>query len=181
MVTVQSTVQWLESSLQSPPGFRIPFESSQSKISMPSSSHSAPPWPWTSCWPPCWPPYWGRPWPGRGPHIYFIVWTFQLLTQKKWKFVCLLNSIVCWAEQDVKALWFFFSFVTFLVFEFFHNLSFWVFEFCHSLSFVTFWVLSQFEFLSNFTITIRVVSHFEFLLFVTTWVFEYCHNLSCWL
>ena len=94
MTTVQSTVQWLESSLQSPPGFRIPFESSQSKTSLPSSSPSAPPWPWPPCWPPCWPGgYWGRPGPGPGPHIYFIVWTFQIRRAaagtKKGKFVCL--------------------------------------------------------------------------------------------
>jgi hypothetical protein len=34
MTTVNSTVQWLESSLQSPPRFRITFESSQSKTSV---------------------------------------------------------------------------------------------------------------------------------------------------
>ena len=109
MTTVQSTVQWLESSLQSPPGFRILFESSQSKTSLPSSSPSAPPWPWPPCWPPCWPGgYWGRPGPGPGPHIYFIVWTFQIgraaAGTEKRKICLFKTSIVCWADQDVKAL-----------------------------------------------------------------------------
>ena len=109
MTTVQPTVYWLESSLQSPPEFRIPFESSQSKTSLPSSSPSAPPWPWPPCWPPCWPRgYWGRPGPGPGPHIYFIVWTFQIgrtaAGTGKWKICLFKTSVVCWAEQDVEAL-----------------------------------------------------------------------------
>ena len=106
MTTVQSTVQRLKSSLLSPPGFRIPFKSSQSKTSLPSSSTSAPPWPWPPCWP--W-GYWGRPGPGPGPHIYFIVCTFQIgrtaADTEKVK-ICLFKTfIVCWAEQDAKALW----------------------------------------------------------------------------
>ncbi len=109
MTTVQPTVYWLESSLQSPPEFRIPFESSQSKTSLPSSSPSAPPWPWPPCWPPCWPRgYWGRPGPGPGPHIYFIVWTFQIgrtaAGTGKGKICLFKTSVVCWAEQDVEAL-----------------------------------------------------------------------------
>ena len=43
MTTVQPTVQGLEYSLQSPPEFRIPFESPQSKTSLPSSSPSTSP------------------------------------------------------------------------------------------------------------------------------------------
>ena len=109
MTTVQSTVRWLESSLQSPQGFRIPFESSQNKTSLPSSSPSATSWPWPPCWPPCWPGgYWGRPGPGPGPHIYFIVWSFQIgraASDKEKVKICLFQtSIVCWAEQDVEAL-----------------------------------------------------------------------------
>ena len=109
MTTVQSTVRWLESSLQSPPEFRITFESSQSKTSLSSSFPSAPPWPWPPCWPPCWPGgYWGRPRPGPGPHIYFIVWTFQIgraAAGTEIRKICLFkSSIVCWADQDVKAL-----------------------------------------------------------------------------
>ena len=109
MTTVQPTVQWFESSLQSPPEFRIPFESSPSKTSLLSSSPSAPPWPWPSCWPPCWPRgYWGRPGPGRGPHIYFTVWTFQIgraaAGTGKGKICLFKTSVVCWAEQDVEAL-----------------------------------------------------------------------------
>ena len=109
MTTVQPTVYWLESSLQSPPEFRIPFESSQSKTSLLSSSPSAPPWPWPPCWPPCWPRgYWGRPGSGPGPQIYFIVWTFQIgktaAGTGKWKICLFKTSVVCWAEQDVEAL-----------------------------------------------------------------------------
>ena len=81
--------------LQSPTGFRIPFEFSQSKTSVPFSP-SAPPWPW----PPCWPGgYWGRPGPGPGPHIYFIVWTFQrgrAAADTEKVNICLLKTcIVC--------------------------------------------------------------------------------------
>ena len=106
MTTVQPTVQWLEASLQSPPEFRIPFESSQSKTSLRSSSPSAPPW----HWPPCWPRgYCGRPGPGPGTRIYFIVWTFQIGRSAagtgKGKICLFKTSVVCWAEQDVKALW----------------------------------------------------------------------------
>ena len=109
MTTGKSTVQWLESSLQSPPEFRITFESSQSKTSLPSSFPSAPPWPWPPCWPPCWPGgYWGRPGPGPGPHIYFIVWTFQIgraAAGTEIRKICLFKtSIVCWADQGVEAL-----------------------------------------------------------------------------
>ena len=109
MTIVQPTVQWLESSSQSPPEFRIPFESSRSKTSLPSSSPSAPPWPWPPCWPPCWPRgYWGRPGPGPGPHIYFIVWTFQIgraaAGTGKGKICLFKTSVVFWAAQNVKAL-----------------------------------------------------------------------------
>ena len=106
MTTVQPTVQWLESSLQSHPEFRMPFESSWSKTSLPSSSPSGPPWPW----PPCWPRgYWGRPGPGPEPHIYFIVWTFQIgmaaAGTEKGKVRLFKTSVVCWAEQEVEALY----------------------------------------------------------------------------
>ena len=100
MTTLHPTVQWLESSLQSPPEFRIPFESSKSKTSLPSSSS---PWPW----PPFWPRgYWGRP--GPGPHIYLIVFTFQIgkaaAGTEKGKICLFRTSGVCWAKQDVEAL-----------------------------------------------------------------------------
>ena len=109
MSAVQSTVRWLESSLQSPPEFRITFESFRSKTSLSSSFPSAPPWPWPPCWPPCWPGgYWGRPGPGPGQHIYFILWTFQIgraaAGTEKRKICLFKTSIVCWADQDVEAL-----------------------------------------------------------------------------
>ena len=98
------------SSLQSSPEFKIPFESSQSKTSLPSSSPSALPWPWPPCWPPCWPRwFWGRPGPGPGPHIYFIVWTFQIgraaAGTEKDKFVLSFCCLLSWSWRlDVKAL-----------------------------------------------------------------------------
>ena len=147
MTTVQPTIQWLKSSLYSPQEFRIPFESSRSKTSLPSSSPSATPWPW----PPRWPRgYWGRLGPGPGPHIYFIVWTFQIgraaAGTGKGKICLFKTSVVCWAEQDVEALW---------VFEFCHNLSFWVWS---QLRFVTIWGLES----SKIVFLFNILSQFEF-------------------
>ena len=146
MTTVNSTVQWLESSLQSPPGFRIPFKSSQSKTSLPSSSPSAPPWPWTSCWPLGWPGgYWGRPGSGPGRHIYFIIWTFQIgraAAGKEKRKICLFKFLSSVELSKTSKPFEFFSLVTIWVFEFSHNLSLWAltqfaFRSCDNMSFDT--------------------------------------------
>ena len=63
-------------------------------------------------------------------------------------------------------------------------MSFWVFTIWHNLSFslVKSWVLSQFEFCHNLSLSqlhfFLVLSQFWFFSFVTILVFEFCHHLS---